>query len=61
MKKELNENSNKEKLISFRVTNEEYEILKEIAEIQCRNVSNCIRYTLRDIINDYKNNKNKNI
>lgn len=58
MKKQGMETATKDKLVTFRIPNDEYEVLKEIAELQCRTVSNCIRYTLRDIIMDYKENKN---
>jgi len=49
----------KVKTVSFRITEEEYQLLSELAAGQCRTVSNCIRYTFRDILEDYKLNKDK--
>ena len=49
----------KEKLVSFRITDEEYVLLKELSNEQCRTVSNCIRYTLKDILEDYRISRDK--
>ncbi len=51
----------KKHIISFRVSEEEYILLNEVAALQCRSVSGLIRFVLKDVLLDYQQTKDQSI
>jgi len=51
----------KKHIIPFRVSEEEYILLNEVAASQCRSVSGLIRFVLKDVLLDYQQTKDQSI